>query len=129
MSIPLNRRRFERFEVPAPYSLVRIRPLWSPDYTHEGHVYDISEGGVRFEADDPLPPGTAVAMELELPSGAGKADPESRHVYVFGNIIWLNEEDLPGPVRMAAAFTRFALAGDRERLMRRLVSGRYARAA
>lgn len=126
----INRRRFERFELPPMYSSVRIRPLWSDRYTHEGHAYDVSEGGLRFETDDPLTPGTPVAIELLLPRAPGEDNDErGRAVYAFGNIIWVNDEDVPGPVRMAAVFTRFVRAGDRERLMSQLVANRYRRAA
>jgi hypothetical protein len=49
-------------------------------------------------------------------------------VFVFANVIWL-AGDGAGPCRMAAAFTRFARAGDKERLIREFCTGRYARAA
>jgi len=130
--IPINRRRFERFAVPAMYTPVRVRRLDEPVLARAGHAYDVSEGGARFELDDPIDPGTPIAIQIALPGAqeirSEDAEP-GRAVFVFANLIWVNEEDLPGPVRMAAAFTRFARAGDRERLMHRLVSGRFARAA
>lgn len=132
MNLAVNRRRYERFQMPTPYCTVRVRPLWSPTFTHEGHIYDISESGIRFECDDPIEPGTQVAIEIVLPTPThpdAADETPGQPVHAFANVIWVNEEDLPGPVRMAAAISRFARTGDRERLMRRLVAGRYARAA
>jgi hypothetical protein len=53
-----------------------------------------------------------------------------RSVFTLANIIWNNQDpDEPGPVRMAAVFSSFARLGDRDRLIRHLVRGRYLRAA
>jgi len=114
------------------YTPVRVRRLDDPVFAHAGHAYDISEGGVRFELDEPIDPGTPIAIQITLPSGGQGSDADigpGRAVFVLGNVVWVSEEDLPGPVRCAAAFARFARAGDRERLMHRLVAGRFARAA
>lgn len=129
MSMLLNRRRYERFTLPVGYSPVRVRPLGEPVQCDEGHAYDISEGGLRFELNEPIEPGTPVSIEIELPGQASQSVP-GRSVYVIANVVWVSEDaDEPGPVRMAAAFTRFPRAGDRERLLMALSSGRYARAA
>ncbi|TVR99784.1 MAG: hypothetical protein EA423_12140 [Phycisphaerales bacterium] len=128
----INRRRHERFMLPPMYSRLRVRRLDDPDFRYAGHIYDVSEGGVRFELDDPIEPGTPVAVEIALP---GLGDPDTgdigpgRSVFAIGNVIWVNEEDLPGPVRMAVAFTRYARTGDHERLIGHLGRGHYARAA
>ena len=95
---------------------------------YQGHVYDISEGGVRFELDEPLVPGMPVALRIVLPGG--DASSRDRGVLVHANVVWVDDDqDEPGPVRMAASFTRFAHAADREKLMKQLSSGRFARAA
>jgi len=52
-----------------------------------------------------------------------------RSVFVFANVVWLEDEDQPGPYKMAAVFTHFARAGDRERLLRQFATGRYRAAA
>jgi hypothetical protein len=93
----------------------------------EGHVYDISEGGVRFELDQAIAPGTPVEIAIMLPGPSAEQD---RSVAVSGHVVWaLVDPDEPGPVRMAAAFTRFAAAADRERLVMQLARQVYARAA
>lgn len=125
-----NRRQFERFMLPAAYTAIAIRTLDSETFDWEGHTYDISEGGLQFELDRGLEPGTPVAMKIELPDAvlaAGNVGP-GRAVFVFGNIVWMDDSE-PGPVRMAVAFTRFARAGDRERLLRTFAAGRLRRAA
>lgn len=126
MAPPVNRRQFERFRLPVGYTPIAVRPLRAQQARLVGHAYDISEGGVRFELDRPVPAGTRVAMRIGLPTPTGPA----RAVFAFGNVVWLNDDpDEPGPVRMAAVFTRFPHAADRQRLLDHLSSGRRARAA
>lgn len=124
-----NRRQHQRFTLPAMYAPVAVRMLSDEHFTHQGHAYDISEGGLRFELDRPIDPGTQVAVQVTLPGPAGEGDGPGRSVFAFANIVRQQEEDEPGPVRMAAVFSRFAREGDRARLLRQLKSGRFAQAA
>lgn len=126
-----DRRRHPRYLLPSMYTSVEVRPLSSETYQWKGHAYDISEGGMRFELDYPIEPGSRIAVRIELPGSDRLRLTERRPVYAFANVVWLEEEDLehPGPVRMACVFERFILAGDRERLLERLQSGRYSLAA
>jgi hypothetical protein len=117
----INRRRFERFSLQPMYTPLTV--CLRDNTAFEGHTYDISEGGVQFELDHPLPAGTPVAMEIKLPARGNV--PVS--IEVLGNVIWADESE-PGPVRMAAAFTAFAIPHDREVLLKHLGAGR-ARAA
>lgn len=113
------------------YTPVCVREIDGNGRPLEGHAYDVSEGGVRFELDQAVPTGSRVTMQITLPAGQGPIDSESgseRSVIVFGNVVWLDESE-PGPVRMALAITNFARLGDRERLLKSLGSGRYLRAA
>jgi hypothetical protein len=50
-------------------------------------------------------------------------------VFVFATIVWIEDEDEPGPVKMAAVFSRFARAGDEQRLHAAVATGRFRRAA
>lgn len=125
----INRRRYERLTVPPMYTEVKVCSLESVLPTLEGHAYDVSEGGVQFELDSILPPGTPVAMELKFPGSAfEELEPRENMVVVVGNIVWADDSE-PGPVRMAVAITRFARETDRERLRKQLSRGRSARAA
>lgn len=124
-----NRRRFERFALRPMYTPVAVRLLENERFTLEGHAYDVSEGGIRFELDQPIAPGTPIAMQITLPVARG--EPEigpGRSVFVMGNVVWIDDSE-PGPVQMALVITRFVRLGDRERLLKRLTSGVYARAA
>ncbi len=124
----VNRRRFERFSVLPMYTPVVVRSLGENATDLHGHAYDVSEGGVRFELDRPIAPGTAVSIQIVL-AGDDRQGVD-RGVLVQANVVWVDVDvDEPGPTRMAAAFTKFARAGDRERLLKQLSSGRYARAA
>lgn len=128
---PRDRRRHPRFLLPSMYTAVALRPLDRDKYQWEGHAYDISEGGMRFEIDQPIAPGTPVAARIQLPGAGTLRIAERRPVYVLGNVVWLEEDDIdqPGPVRMALVFTRFLQPGDKERLLNRLHSGRFSLAA
>ncbi|MBY0112050.1 MAG: PilZ domain-containing protein [Phycisphaerales bacterium] len=122
-----NRRRFERFALRPMYTPVAVRLMDNEHFTLEGHAYDISEGGIRFELDHPIAPGTPIAMQITLPTNQGDIGP-GRSVFVMGNVVWIDDSE-PGPVQMALVITRFVRLGDRERLLKRLASGTYARAA
>lgn len=118
----INRRRYERFATAPMYTPVSVRAPGG--FEQAGHVYDVSEGGVRFELDAALPPGTPIELAVSLPG------PVASTVEAAGHVVWTAIDPLePGPVRMAAAFTRFASLADRVRLIERLASGRYSRAA
>lgn len=124
----INRRRYERFSLLPMYTPIQVRGVMDSAISLHGHAYDISEGGIRFELDEPVKPGTAISLFITLPGS--DATGQDRSVQVFANVIWVDEDiDEPGPVRMAAAFTRFARVGDLEKLLKLLSSGRYARAA
>jgi hypothetical protein len=79
----------------------------------DGHVYEVSLGGIRFELDQPLPVGTRVSVEVTLPGCTKPICAEGRIVRVFDEI------DDPGPRRMVVEFETFA-AGARESLDRYL---------
>ncbi len=124
-----ERRRFPRFELMAGYSPLKVRLLDSEVFDIDGFGYDISEGGLRFEADRGIEPGTTVALQITLPTMHANSTGPGRAVFVFANVVWIEDEDEPGPVKMAAVFTRFARVGDRERLLGELRTGRYRLAA
>ena len=124
----INRREFERFLLEPGYTRaeVRVQPN-EAEFSREGHVYDISEGGICFELDEPLEPGATISMKIDLPLNAGDRGP-GRAVFVTGNIVWCDVEE-PGASRMALAITRFDRSGDKQRMIRALTSKRYLRAA
>jgi hypothetical protein len=122
----INRRRHERFHLPPMYTAVTVQILGESPMELEGHCYDISEGGVQFELDDVLPTGTAIELKIALPTHGG--DPIDHEVKVVGNVVW-NDQSEPGPVRMAAVFSRFGAHADKERLFRHISGGHLTRAA
>jgi len=126
----INRRQFERFRVNPGYTAVSVRV--EPDeqgFTRDGHVYDLSEGGVQFELDFPIEAGSTVSMKIEVPWSTPISDAgNDGSVYVTGNVVWTDTEE-PGAARMALAITRYDRAGDKERLIRALGVSRCLRAA
>ena len=127
----INRRRYERFVLSPMYTPVSVRRSESTGEFFEGHAYDVSEGGCQFELDHGIACGTPIFLQVTLPAGSWSECDDlgpGRTVGVYGNVVW-NDESEPGPARMAVAFTRFVLAGDKERLLRQITSGRLSRAA
>jgi hypothetical protein len=124
----VNRRRFERFALSPMYTPVAVRTLPEGTPGLDGHAYDISEGGLRFELDAPIAPGTPVIIDITLPPGTAGIEPKP--VSALANVVWLDTDpDEPGPVRMAAVFKRFVAPADKDRLLGHLASGRFSRAA
>lgn len=127
----LERRKFPRFVVEPMYTPIaaRIETGGEEDapFDLEGHAYDISEGGARFELDQAVTPGTRIAMRIFMP-GLDERD-EGRSVLVYANVVWVADADEAGPYRTAAVFTHFARACDRDRLLRHFAGGRYRLAA
>lgn len=128
MKLRIDRREHPRFMLEPMYAPIAVRTLDDEVFDNEGSAYDISEGGLRFEADRAIEPGTKVAMQIALPHMVEDSGP-GRSVFVFANVVWLEDEDEPGPYRMAAVFSHFARAGDRDRLLRQFATGRYRAAA
>ena len=124
-----DRRQHARYELPVMYTRVMVRPMDSDEFIWEGHAYDISRGGLRFELDRGIEPGTPVAVRIDFPANITERRANQRSVFVIANVVWLEDEDTPGPVRMAAVFSHFAREGDEARLLNRLETGRYALAA
>ena len=88
-----------------------------------GHVYDISVSGVRIELDEPLPPGAHVSLHLQLP-GAPAA------VEASADVVWCHDDqDDPGPRRMALRFVEFSDRGHHKRLVDFLTREHGRRAA
>lgn len=128
---PIDRRVHARFRVNPGYTPVEMRVHPEERFTLGGHIYDISEGGVCFEMDYPVAPGTPVSLKIDLPSQVRESGADigpGRAVFVTGNVVWCDTDE-PGAARMAVAITRYDRAGDRERLIRAMTAGRYLRAA
>ena len=86
----------------------------TPEHGLEGHGYDISMSGMRFELDEELPVGSEVTVHVHPPAEADPIVMRGTVVRVFAH------DDDPGPRRMAVQFTSFATPRDRERLARRI---------
>ena len=118
------RRKHERIRVQPMYTSVIAKGLGEHDDLEMlGHIYDVSEGGVRIELDEALDPGRTVALHLEFPGTAAA-------VQVSASVVWVHDDlDDPGPRRMALRFTEFTSAPDRHRLVDYIDRERGRRAA
>jgi|GEM_PF-1821504 len=116
----MNRRDANRISVTAAYSSLAVTADGSPQLL--GHVYDISEKGLRFEVDQALPIGSAIELEFIVP-------PEES-IRVTARVVRVYDEaDDPGPRRMGAEFTGFGSPSDEARLGGLLDSYHLVRAA
>ncbi len=93
------------------YTLVRVRPHGQGRYCWTGHIYDVSAGGMRFELDQSLDPGTQIDVRAMLPGA---------HHITFnatGRIVRLHDDDdVSGPARMGMVFDEFRHGTDEDRL-------------
>ena len=106
-----DQRQHPRIKVPAMYTLVRARVLGSSKYTWTGHIYDVSVGGMRFELDMPIEPGTQLELRGMLP-GSGHTT-----FRAIGRVVRIHSEpDNPGPVVLGLQFESFQSPMDRHRL-------------
>jgi len=117
----MNRRDANRVSVKPAYSSVAVTADGSAEKL-TGHIYDISEKGLRFEVDKALPIGSSVVLELLVPPEES-IRVTARVVRVF------DEADDPGPRRMGAEFTGFVSPNDEARLEGLLDSYQLTRAA
>jgi len=116
-------RQHTRYTVPAMYSLVRARSRDEEHFCRTGHVYDISLGGMRFELDEPIPPGQDIDLRAMLPG------PEHVTFRATGTIKRLHNDDPDdrGPTRLAVEFKHFPSHADR-RCVEQYLAGRNGHA-
>lgn len=123
METAKDRRLHDRFTVDPMFSSVAVLPGGatepcggehrSDDLGCDGHLYEISLGGMRFELDEALPRDACVRVAISLPGCTDPIRVDARVVRVFDAI------DDPGPRRMVAQFETFA-DGAREALAKYL---------
>lgn len=107
----VDRRVYPRFRLSPMYTAVTAQVAGEEDVrTLEGHAYDISEGGIRVELDEPVDRGQQMSLFLGLPG-------QTAEILATGRVIWVNDAaDDPGPRRMAVQFIEFLSDEDRRRL-------------
>jgi len=104
-------RQSPRVRVSAPYTFLRLREPGVARYAWTGYVYDLSELGMRFEVDDPLPAGQRLEIRALLPG------PEQVQFQASGVVVRRHDEaNELGPVRMGLRFEEFKSDADRDRL-------------
>ena len=104
-------RQHPRLSLPPMYTVFRARPQGSKKFCWTGHLYDISAGGLRFEIDSPIKPGTPIEFRATLPS------PNPTTINAQGHVVRYHDDpDEPGPVRMAMVIDKFPDDIDKNRL-------------
>lgn len=116
-----NRRAADRFAPLTGYTRVVIAPEQkTAQHTEfEGHAYDVSLSGLRFELDEPLKEGSSIDIELHLPGLLSSIRSKARVVRIF------DEDGDNGPRRIAATFQSFHSPLDASRFTAHLGSGYF----
>ena len=107
---PTESRRSPRLKLPAMYTSARVRPSGHDRYCWSGHIYDVSEKGMRIELDRAINPGTRLEVRASLP-GTSRTT-----FHVMGHVVRLHDEDELGPMRMGLVFDQFTRNTDQLRL-------------
>ena len=120
----VNLRQHDRFTLTPMYTRIALNRANGLRFERlEGHAYDVSEGGIRIELDQPLEPGERVSLQIGLPG-------EDIDIFASARVVWTNSaDDDPGPRRAALQFREFQSRSDRDRLVRFLGSDLCRRAA
>ena len=120
LSMEFDRRRHRRFAVQPQYSHIMVRRANGDAI--EGHLHDVSAGGIRFECDGELEAGENFDFEIELP---GTRVPLRGQGSVIRNL----DEDGVGHWSTAAKFEQFETRFEAASLIRFLEQGFLLRAA
>lgn len=126
---PSDRRAHTRYALKPMYSAIEVKVDADMAEGMQGHAYDISRGGVCFELDNRVEPGTPILMKLSLPEwllGLTDGEADLTSVQVKGTVIWNDDDGVPGPVRMAAVFTAFDTAAERDLFLKTLKQHNYS---
>lgn len=122
LATSVDRRQFRRYTLQPMYSPVAVTVVDEDGaggtlVELDGHAYDISEGGLRLELDEPIGVGAVADVRIQLPG-------LDNMVRATGVVVWENDpDDDPGPRRMAMRFLDFLEPEDHERLVRYLGEG------
>ena len=120
----IEHRSVQRVKLPPMYTLVRVRPAGAARYCWTGHIYDISDSGMRFELDHSLEPGTAVQIRAMLPGAT------TTIIHASGRVVRLHDEtEERGPMRMAISFDTCMPRNDRQKLQTYLDRAEVRKAA
>lgn len=102
---------YSQLKVPPMYTLVRVRRAGDSRYRWAGHIYDISTTSMQFELDQALEPGTEIEVRGMLPGASHTT------FQATGRVVRFQDEDQePGPCRMAMVFSNFNSDNDELRL-------------
>lgn len=102
-----------RLKLAPMYTLLRAKKAGTQKFRWSGYIYDVSMGGMRFELDEAVEPGTTLEIRATLPYARHGA------FVATGQVIRLHDEreDTPaGPYRMAMQFTSFRCEFDEAHL-------------
>ncbi len=104
-------RQTPRLKLPAMYTMLRARLADDQRYRWNGHLYDISMSGLRFELDLPVETGTLIQVRAMLPGSTHTT------IEAQGRVVRLHsDEDEQGPSRMGMTIDKFVGPMDRKKL-------------
>ena len=108
LTVAAERRIQPRLQLPPMYTLVRVRMANDTQYRWTGHIHDVSLGGMLFELDQTLKPGTVLEVRGLLPGH------KQLTFHARGPIIRVHFDDQAfGTRRVAMSFDAFSREQDR----------------
>lgn len=96
----VEKRGATRYDLPAPYTAVRVKREGRQRYSQLGHAYDISATGMRFELDIALEAGEQIEVTVELPGFL------RRQIVAVGRVVRFADNGKYGPIHMGIAFSQ-----------------------
>ena len=114
-----------RVSVEAMYTEIHVRTRGKRNYQWQGHVYDVSATGLRFELDEQLEAGAEIEIRATLPGESAKTTFRAN-----GRIVRLHDDaEERGPMRMGMRFTSFPDSTQYDHLRRYVDQGNARQAA
>ena len=117
-------RQSSRLKLSAMYSSIHVRPRHSRQFCWSGHIYEVSDAGLRFELDHPVALGKPVDVRATLPGR------NATTVNLSGRIVRYHDDpDDPGPIRVGMKIDSFSTEDDRRLWLDYIRSSRLSQAA
>ena len=117
-------RQSSRLKLSPMYTYIRVRPHDSGEFCWTGHIYEVSDTGLRFELDQAVPLGTAVEVQATLPGRC------SITANLSGRIVRYHDDpDDTGPIRLGMIIESFSTEEDRRLWLGYIRSSRLSEAA
>jgi len=101
MSLFVERRRLERFQIPDARVKYRLEARFADEIPLEGEgdLIDLTIKGVRFESEQVLKSGSRLNIDIIIP--------HEEPIELIGNVVWTKKLDKNGVINSVLEFIEF----------------------